>query len=138
VRGYPLRIVLLPSSLTSPSGTGPLSDCASPSTRGINDSIVWRHAIVCWDGGQCHERCGAEEIDCTSQCSKIAERPPTTDLSGGNTPEDSFTRLMANLVVEYAVDFQFDPLLCATLGSVVLSCEDLGLLFCPLPGTDWV
>ena len=50
VWGYPLRVALLPSSLTSPVGTGALSDCASPSTRGINDSIVWRQAIVFWDG----------------------------------------------------------------------------------------
>ena len=45
--GYRLRIVLLPSSLTSPSGTGALNDSASPSTRGISDSIVWRQAIIC-------------------------------------------------------------------------------------------
>ena len=45
--GYRLRIVLLLSSLSSPSGTGPLSESASPSTRGINDSIVWRQAIIC-------------------------------------------------------------------------------------------
>ena len=38
--GYRLRIVLLPSSLTSPSGTGAPSDSASRSTRGINNSIV--------------------------------------------------------------------------------------------------
>ena len=40
----------------------------------------------------------------------MAERPPTTDLRGGNTSEDSFTMLMANLVVAYAVDFQSDLL----------------------------
>ena len=61
-----------------------------------------------------------EEADCTSQWSRIAERPPRTDLSGGKTSEDSFTRLMANLVVEYAVDFQPDSFSCAALGSVVL------------------
>ena len=67
--GYPLRIVLLPSSLTSPSGTGPLNDCASPSTRGTNDSIVWRHAIVCCDDGkrERHRRRSVEEMGCTSQ-----------------------------------------------------------------------
>jgi hypothetical protein len=132
---YPLRIVLLLSSSTSPSGTGALRDCASPLTRGINDSIIWRHAIVCWDGGQCHGRCGVKEMDCTSQCSRIAERPPTTDLSGGKTSEDSFTRLMANLVVEYAVDFQFDSFSWASLDLVVLSSEDFGLLLCPLSRT---
>ena len=40
----------------------------------------------------------------------MAERPPATDLRGGNTSEDSFTRLMANLVVAYAVDPQSDLL----------------------------
>jgi hypothetical protein len=120
VWGYPLRIVLLASSSTSPSGTGALSDCASPSTRGISDSIVWRHAIVCCDNRKYHERCGMEEMDCTSQCCRMAERPPATDLSGGKASEDSFTRLMANLVVEYAVDFQSDLLSCAAVGSTGL------------------
>ena len=36
----------------------------------------------------------------------MAERPPRTDLRGGKTSEDSFARLMANLVVAYAVVFQ--------------------------------
>jgi len=40
----------------------------------------------------------------------MAERPPATDLRGGNTSEDSLTRLMASLVVVYAVDFQSDLL----------------------------
>ena len=38
--GYRLRISLLSSSLTSPSGTGALSECGNPSTRGINDSFA--------------------------------------------------------------------------------------------------
>ena len=37
---YRLRAVLLSTSFTSPSGTGALRDSASPSTRGINDSMV--------------------------------------------------------------------------------------------------
>jgi hypothetical protein len=61
-----------------------------------------------------------EEMDNTSQCFRIAERPPMTDLSGGQTSEDSFTISMANFVVAYAVDFQLDLFSCATLGSVVL------------------
>ena len=44
--GYQLRIALLSTSSTSPSETGALSDFANPLTRGINDSIVLRHAIV--------------------------------------------------------------------------------------------
>ena len=54
VWGYHIRAFLLSSSLTSPSGTGALSDFVSPSTRGINDSIVLRHAIVCWDNRERH------------------------------------------------------------------------------------
>jgi hypothetical protein len=50
----------------------------------------------------------------------MAERPPTTDLRGGKTSDDSFTILMANLVVEYAVDFQVDVFSCAAAGSTVL------------------
>ena len=46
VWGYRLRVFLLSSSLTSPSGTGALSDSTSPLTRGINDSIVSRHATI--------------------------------------------------------------------------------------------
>ena len=44
----------------------------------------------------------------TSQWFMIAERPPATDLRGGNTSEDSFTKSIANLVVAYVVDFQSD------------------------------
>ena len=40
----------------------------------------------------------------------MAERPPTADLRGGKASEDSFSRLMTNLIVEYAVDFQSDLL----------------------------
>ena len=72
-------------------------------------------------------------MDCTSQWSRIAERPPTTDLSGGNASEDSFTRLMANLVVEYAVAFQSDLFLGAGLVSTVRA-GDSGILFWSLLG----
>ena len=51
----------------------------------------------------------------------MAESPPATDLRGGNASEDSFTRLMANLVVAYAVDFQSDLFPGTTSGSTVLS-----------------
>ena len=73
----------------------------------------------------------------TSQWSRIAERPPTTDLSGGKTSADSLTRLMASLVVEYAVDFQFDPFPPAALGSMVGS-EGPDCPSCPVPVTDWI
>ena len=47
------------------------------------------------------------EVYHTSQWSRITESPPATDLRGGKASEDPFTILMANLVVAYAVDFQF-------------------------------
>lgn len=45
----------------------------------------------------------------------MAERPPKTDLRGGKASEDSFTMLMANLVVVYAVDFKSDSFLSIAL-----------------------
>ena len=51
----------------------------------------------------------------------MAERPPATDLRGGKASEDSFTRLMANLVVAYAVDFQSDLLPGVALESALWS-----------------
>ena len=65
----------------------------------------------------------------------MAERPPTTDLSGGSASEDSFTRLMANLVVAYAVDFQSDSLSGAGPGLTVWT-EGSGRLLWSIPGTD--
>ena len=115
---YRSRTFLLSSSLTSPSGTGAPSDCANPSTRGINDSIVWRHLIVCWDSRE-HREWGYMKDGCTSQCFRMAERPPATDLRGGKASEDSFTIWMASLVVEYALDFQFDFFSYAALGSTM-------------------
>ena len=38
----------------------------------------------------------------------MAERPPATDLRGGNASEDSLTRSMANLVAAYAVESKPD------------------------------
>ena len=67
----------------------------------------------------------------------MAERPPATDLRGGNTSEDSFTRLMANLVVAYAVDPQSDVLSGAVPGSAVRS-DDFGVLSWSFPGTERV
>ena len=49
----------------------------------------------------------------------MAERPPATDLRGGNTSEDSFTMWTANLVAAYAVDFQSDPFSSVALGLTV-------------------
>ena len=65
--GYRLRISLLSSSLTSPLGIGTLNDSASPSTRDINDSIVWRHSTVFWDRYKYHGRQDLKEMDRTSQ-----------------------------------------------------------------------
>ena len=59
------------------------------------------------------------------------------DLSGGNASADSLTRLIANLVVAYAVDFQSDPLSSVALGSTVFSgCFDCSS--CPALTTDCV
>ena len=57
----------------------------------------------------------------------MAERPPTTDLRGGKASEDSFTTLMANLVVLYAVDFQLGLFSYVSLESAVRF-EDSGRL----------
>ena len=56
------------------------------------------------------------------------------DLRGGNPSEDSFMRLMANLVVAYAVDFQSDLLSGAVPVSVVWPVGFRGLLL-SVPGT---
>jgi len=74
-------------------------------------------------------------MDRTSQCLRIAERPPATDLRGGKASEDSFTIWMANLVVEYAVDFRLDLFLDAGPASAVSSEDFVRFLF-PLLKTD--
>ena len=51
---------------------------------------------------------GVRETDHTSQCLRMAARPPTTDLSGGKASEDSFTTSTTTLAEAYAVDFQLD------------------------------
>ena len=56
----------------------------------------------------------------------MAESPPATDLRGGKTSEDSFTILMANLVVEYAVDVQLDLFSTAALVGSTVKCISLG------------
>jgi hypothetical protein len=63
----------------------------------------------------------------------MAERPPTTDLRGGNTSEDSFTKSMANLVVAYAVDPQSGLFSGAGFGLTVWP-EGFGRLLWSLPG----
>ena len=65
----------------------------------------------------------------------MAERPPTTDLRGGNASEDSFTRLMANLVAAYVVDFQSD-VLPGVAPEPAASSEDFGRLPWSSPGID--
>ena len=60
-----------------------------------------------------------------------------TDLSGEKASADSLTRLMANLVVEYAVDFQFDPVSPVALGLTVFS-EGFDCSSRPVPTTDCV
>jgi len=84
-----------------------------------------------------HGRYGLEEMHCTSQWFRMADRPPATDLRGGNTSEDSFTRSMANLVVAYVVDFQSDSLSGVGLGSAA-RVEDSGRAVWFLPGIDTI
>ena len=65
----------------------------------------------------------------------MAERPPATDLSGGKASADSLTRLMVNLAVLYAVDFQSDPFLSVAFGLTACS-EGFDCSSCPVPVTD--
>ena len=67
----------------------------------------------------------------------MVERLPTMDLSGGKASADSSTRLMANLVAEYVVDFWFDPFSSAALGLMVCS-EVSGCLWCSVLVADCV
>ena len=65
----------------------------------------------------------------------MAESPPTTDLRGGNTSEDSFTKSMASLVEAYAVDFQSD-FLSGVVPMSLVWLEGFGRLLSSLPGTS--
>lgn len=65
----------------------------------------------------------------------MAERLPMMDLSGGRASADSLTRLTAGLVVEYAVDFWFDPISSGALGFTVPS-KSFDCSSCPVPMTD--
>jgi len=56
----------------------------------------------------------------TSQFSKIKQRPPAIDLSGGRASAESLTPQRSNLAVADAVDFQFDSFSsAAALGSTL-------------------
>ena len=87
---------------------GAESDSASALTRGANDSIASLFAVVRCDYCKCRES-SKREVYHTSEFSRIAQRPPKTDLSGGKASEDSFTVRRINLAVAGTVDFQFDP-----------------------------
>ena len=67
----------------------------------------------------------------------MAERLPMTELSGEKASADPLTRLIANLVVEYAVDFQSDPFPSVALGLMVFS-GSFDCSSCPAPATDCV
>jgi len=56
----------------------------------------------------------------TSQFSRIAQSPPTTDLSGGKASADSFIVRRSNLAVADAVDFQSNLLSPVAPGSLSL------------------
>jgi len=70
------------------------------------------------------------EVSHTSQFSKIKQRPPATDLSGGKASAESLTPRRSNLAGATTVDVQFDPLPSAGASAPVLS--DSGLF--PLNG----
>jgi len=62
------------------------------------------------------------EEDCTSQFSRIKQRPPATDLSGPKASAESLTPRRSNLAVADALDFQFDLFSsAAALGSALSS-----------------
>jgi len=67
----------------------------------------------------------------------MAERPPATDLRGGNTSEDSLSGSTANLVVAYGVDSQFDLLSGVDLESMA-GTKDPGKLLLSLAGADMI
>ena len=58
-----------------------------------------------------------------------------TDLSGGKASADPPTRSIANFVVEYAVDFQFDPPSFVALGLTLFS-GSFDCSPCLVPTTD--
>ena len=51
----------------------------------------------------------------TLQLSRIKQRPPATDLSGGKASAESLTLRRSNLAVADAVDSQFDLGACTTV-----------------------
>ena len=65
----------------------------------------------------------------------MAERPPATDLRGGKASEDSFTMLMANLVVAYAVDFQSGSIL-SVVAELMVCFGGFEFWLCPVLKTD--
>jgi len=65
-------------------------------------------------------------------------RPPATGLRGGKTSEDSFTTLMVNLVVAYAVDFQSDLFSDNAAPGSTVGFEDSGRPLWSLPATGGV
>ena len=117
---YLPRVFLLDSSLISPLEMGEQSDSERVLTRGANDSIACLFSFIRWHA--C-ERCWAwcmQEEGHTSQFSRTKQRLPATDLSGPKASAESLTPRRSNLVVAYAVDFQFDLILSvAALGSTL-------------------
>lgn len=84
-------------------------------TLGANDSIARSFAFTRWVLVSIVE-CLLED-DHTSQFSRIKQRPPATDLSGGNASDDPLTPWRNNLAVADALDFQRDPFLSAVSGT---------------------
>ena len=68
--------------------------------------------LVCFRTLGHSKRCGwcMWDMGHTSQFSRIKQRPPATDLSGGNTSAESLTPRRSTLAGADAMDFQFDLL----------------------------
>ena len=90
VRVYRSNVFSLSSSRISSRVAGAPSDSASALIRGANNPTACSIDAVRWDN---YERRGSkkQEVDHTSGFSRIEQRSPAIDLSGGKALEDSLT-----------------------------------------------
>jgi len=79
--------------------------------------------------------CMTRETGHTSQWLRMAERPPAINLRGGGASDDSLIILMANFVVAYVVDFQFD-LFSSVASGLTAGLDGAERSVCPVPVTD--
>ena len=86
-------------------------------------------SILVSDGG---------EVEHTSQCLRMADRPLATDLSGGKTSEDSFTTSMTTLAEVYTVDPKLDSDLVSLVAVLRLRMRSQGFGRLAFLAPDWV